>query len=177
MKRSLLTCLPLFGLTLALAACGGSAVGVATSTAGSVPAPVDKTAEKAAAPKESLDPLAVGGDLEAASVPAVVVTPAKELRPKSRGDLDAAMGLLKNASTPEGALKKVTARLGKPTWIEGGKKRVWIAKDGRSCHRFVLDADGQADLESATTTEWRMLTANAKQSACTGEIKRGGLGD
>ena len=40
------------------------------------------------------------------------------------------MKLLANESTPEGAAKKVTARLGKPTWIEGGKKRIWIAKDG-----------------------------------------------
>jgi hypothetical protein len=173
-------------------ACGGPSVGVASPSAASVvaapEAPVEKTAEKAgaahAAPasapapaKESLDPLSVGGDLEAAAVPKIVQTPAKELRPKSRADLEAAMALLKRETTLEGAAKKVTARLGKPTWIEGDKKRVWIAKDGKSCHRFVLDADGQADIETASTSEWRMLTALAKQSACTGEIKRGSLGD
>ncbi len=179
MKRSLLLCL------LALAACGGAPVSVTTPSAAAVPAaPVEKTADRAAAPtpapanaKESLDPLSVGGDLEAAAVPAIVQTPAKELRPKSRADLESAMKLMQNEATPEAAAKKITARLGKPTWIEGGKKRVWIAKDGKSCHRFVLDADGQADLETASTTEWRMLTALAKQSACTGEIKRGSLGD
>lgn len=176
----------LAGLTLA--ACGGSpaGVGVTTPSNAAVAAPVQQSADRsaAAAPPaapvkatESLDPLAVGGDLDAAMVPTVVMTPAKELRGKSRGDLDSAMALLKNESTPEGAAKKVTARLGKPTWIESGKKRVWIAKDGKSCHRFVLDNDGQADVETASMTEWRILTASAKQSPCTGEIKRGGLSD
>ena len=79
MKRTLLLCLPL------LAACGASPVGTTTPSAASVPAapprPVEKTAEKAGAAlpatKESLDPLSVGGDLEAAAVPTIVQTPAK----------------------------------------------------------------------------------------------------
>jgi hypothetical protein len=122
---------------------------------------------------EALDPLSVGGALEAASVPKIEQTPAKELRPKTRGDLEAAMAIVKNESTVERAVKRVTARLGKPTWIEDGMRRVWIAKDGKGCHRFVLDADGQADLESAQATEWRMLSALAQENACTGEIRRG----
>ncbi len=163
---------------LALAACGSPApVGVTTPSAAALPAPTPKVAEpQGKATKESLDPLAVDGALEAASVPTVVMTPAKEVRAKSRGELDSAMGVLKNASTPEEAAKKVTARLGKPTWTENGKKRVWIAKDGKSCHRFVLDGDGQADIETALASEWRMLSALAQQNACTGEIKRGSLG-
>ncbi|HEY8076509.1 MAG TPA: hypothetical protein VIF62_20435 [Labilithrix sp.] len=124
-------------------------------------------------PKESGDPLAVGGALEAASIPKIEKTPAKELRPKSRGDLEAAMAIVRTESTVERAVKRVTARIGKPTWTEDGKKRVWIAKDGKGCTRFVLDADGQADIENARVTEWRMLAATAQQNACTGEIRRG----
>ena len=171
MKRSLLLCLS-FGL---LVACGGSPAPVGVTTPSSAAIPAAPKAVAVEAPKESLDPLAIDSKLEASCVPTVVQTPAKELRPKSRGDLASAMALLKNESTPEGAVKRVTARLGKPTWIENGKKRVWVAKDGKSCHRFVLDADGQADVETASATDWRMLSALAQQNACTGEIRRGAL--
>lgn len=191
-------CLCLAPAVIALAACGGNPpVGVTTPSGAAVPAPTEKTPEQAAAPlpaapaapaapapapapakeKQSLDPLSVGSDLEAAAVPTIVQTPAKELRPQSRAGFESALKLMQGEGTPEAAAKKLTARLGKPTWIESGKKRVWIAKDGKSCHRFVLDADGQADLETASASEWRMLTALAKQNACTGEIKRGALGD
>ncbi len=158
-------------LALSLAACAAS------------PAPPpqqpEKTTTTSAAlvtkddPKESGDPLAVGGALEAASIPKIEQTPAKELRPKSRVDLEAAMAIVNKESTVDRAVKRVTARLGKPNWIEDGKRRVWIAKDGKGCHRFVLDADGQADIDSAAATEWRMLAATAQQNACTGEIRRG----
>lgn len=174
---ALLVVVSAFALASAVAACGGPAIGVTTPSNAAIarePAPpVEKTAESAT--KASLDPLAVDSALEAASVPKVEITPAKELRGKSRGDLDAAMRLLDGASTPEAAVKKITARLGKPTWIENGKKRVWIAKDGKSCHRFALDADGQAEIETAPGSDWRMLSATAQQNACTGEIRKGGL--
>ena len=39
--------------------------------------------------------------------------------------------------------------------------------------RLVLEADGPAEIETASKTEWRMLTATARQNPCTGEIKRG----
>ncbi len=159
-------------LALALAACA--------STSPPKAPPTDETTTTAAAlptthddPKEEGDPLAVGGALEAASVPKIERTPAKELRPKTRADLAAAMAIVDASSTVDGAVKRVTARLGKPTWIENGKRRVWIAKDGKGCHRFVLDADGQADLETASASDWRMLAATAQQNACTGEIRRG----
>lgn len=181
MNRALLVALA--AAPLVLAACGGATpVGVTVPSAASVPPPVAKEdgarAREAIGPaeKESLDPLSVGGSLEAAAVPTVAKTPAKELRPLSRGDLDSAMKILEGAGSPEAALKKIVARLGKPTWTENEKKRVWIAKDGKACHRFVLDNDGQADIESAPATEWRMLSANARQNACTGEIKKGDLG-
>jgi hypothetical protein len=171
MKRSLSLSLSVViaAASVLVAACGSPApVGVTTPSSATLPAP--KAAPEATT--KSLDPLAIDSAFEAAAVPTVVMTPAKELRGKSRGDLDSAMALLKNESTPEGALKKVTARLGKPTWIENGKKRVWIAKDGKSCHRFVLDSDGQADVETASASDWRMLSALAQQNACTGEIRR-----
>ncbi len=166
-------------LALSISACASApkppVENTTTTSAALTKADESKPAAKAAEPeaKEALDPLGVGGALEAASIPKIEQTPAKELRPKSRGDLEAAMALVKNASTLDVAVKRVTQRLGKPTWIENGKKRVWIAKDGKGCHRFVLDADGQVDLESAPATEWRMLSALAQQNACTGEIKRG----
>jgi len=152
---------------------------VACASSAPPPKEPEKTTTTSAAlvvkddPRESGDPLAVGGALEAASIPKIEKTPAKELRPKSRGDLEAAMAIVRSESTVERAVKRVTMRLGKPSWTEDGKKRVWIAKDGKGCHRFVLDADGQADIDSAPATEWRMLAATAQQNACTGEIHRG----
>ncbi len=163
---------------LVLAACGGAPqVGVTTPNAATVAPPVPKEdARVKETTPEALDPLNVGGSLDAASVPTIAKTPAKELRPLGRGDLEAAMKLLGGSATPEAALKKLVARLGKPTWTENEKKRVWIAKDGKNCHRFVFDSDGQADFESAPASEWRMLSATARQNACTGEIKKGDLG-
>ena len=154
------------------------AVSVAACASTPPPKPPEKVTTTSAAlvkeePKDNGDPLAVGGALEAASIPKIEQTPAKELRPKSRGDLEAAMAIVRSESTVERAVKRVTARLGKPNWTEDGKKRVWIAKDGKGCHRFVLDADGQADIDSAPASEWRMLAATAQQNACTGEIRRG----
>lgn len=176
-------------LALALAACAAAPVGVTVPSAADVPPPAAKEDARQARPveatepsakadekKESLDPLSVGGSLEASAVPNVVKTPAKELRPLSRVDLDQAMKVLEGAGSPDAAVTKLVARLGKPTWIENDKKRVWIAKEGKACHRFTLENDGQADIETAPATEWRMLSANAKQNACTGEIKKGDLG-
>jgi len=147
-----------------------------TTSAALTQAGHEKKADPAPAeqqPKEALDPLAVGGALEAGMIPKVEQTPAKELRPKSRADLEQAMSLVKSESTLDGAVKRVTQRLGKATWVEDGKKRIWVAKDGKTCHRFVLDADGQMEIETAQASEWRMLTTLDKQNACTGEIKRG----
>lgn len=174
-------------LVLGLAACAAAPVGVTVPSAADVPPPAAKEDARQARPvevpapatdekKESLDPLSVGGSLEASAVPNVVKTPAKELRPLSRVDLDQAMKVLEGAGDPDAAVKKLVARLGKPTWTENDKKRVWIAKEGKACHRFTLENDGQADIETAPATEWRMLSANAKQNACTGEIKKGDLG-
>lgn len=132
-----------------------------------------ENAETARAPREGLDPLAVNGTLEEAAIPKIELTPAKELRSKSHGDLEAGLAIVQKEKSFDGALKALTVRLGKPTWTENGQKRIWIAKDGKGCHRFVLDADGEVALESASMTEWRMLSALAQQNACTGEVRRG----
>lgn len=190
-KVSLLSVAP---LCLVLAACAGGApapaVSVTSANAGALPAPAKtedankatEATEASKAPgttetkKASHDPLAIDAELEAASIPTIELTPKKELSPRSRADFDAAVTTLANETSLEGAVKKLVARLGKPTWVEGGKRRVWIARDGKSCHRLVLDADGQAEVETAPASEWRMLTALAQQNACTGEIKKGSLG-
>lgn len=132
-----------------------------------------KSAKAAGEKKEGGDPLAMNDALEDGSIPKIEATPAKELRGKTRGDLDAALALVKTESTLEGATKKLTTRLGKPTWTENGSRRIWVAAAGAQCHRLVLEADGTVEVETASKNEWRMLAATAKQNPCTGEIKRG----
>ena len=139
-----------------------------------------ETAKKEARePREALDPLAMGSELEESSIPKTEITPASQVRAKSPGELNAALGVVKSESSVDGAAQKLTQRLGKPTWTESpkgsenAKRRVWVANTGAKCHRLVLEADGSVEVESASKTEWRMLTASARQNPCTGEIKRG----
>jgi hypothetical protein len=119
------------------------------------------------------DPLAMNDALEESNIPKIELTPAKEVRVKTRAELYSAMKLVENETSLDGAAKKLTARLGKPSWTENGTKRVWVAAAGAQCHRLVLEADGTAEVETASKTEWRMLTATARLNPCTGEIKRG----
>jgi hypothetical protein len=182
-------------LPLSLLACGSAQTTSqtrATSAALSVEAPEQKAtpteAEKWAEQKvreeaqkakgsgvaqKGGDPLAMNDALEESNIPKIELTPAREVHGKSRGDLDAAMKMLENESSVDGAAKKLTMRLGKPSWTENGKKRVWVATAGAQCHRLVLEADGTAEVETASKTEWRMITATARMNPCTGEIKRG----
>lgn len=193
MKRALL---PLCALALVVA-CGKPEPKTAATetTSADLPAPEghdeagrartegDKGAalgatEKAAAPADdasatSGDPLATDATLEAGSVPKIERTPAKEIRPKTRGMLDAAMKAAQSAKDIDGAVKMINARVGKPTWVENGQRRVWIASEKTQCHRLVLEMDGSLALETEPTSEWKMLSALTKQNACTGEIKRG----
>lgn len=134
-------------------------------------APVEKDAA-------ALDPLAMGSELEESSIPTIELTPRGQVRAKSPGELNAALGVVKTASSVEDAAKKLTQRLGKPSWTEApkgasAKRHVWVAGAGASCHRLVLEADGSVEVESASSSEWRMLAASARQNPCTGEIKRG----
>jgi hypothetical protein len=131
------------------------------------------------APRETSDPLAMNSELEESSIPSTEITPASQVRAKSPGELNAAVGVVKSETSVDGAAKKLTERLGKPNWSEApksamnAKRRVWVAAAGGQCQRLVLEADGTVEVETASKTEWRMLTASARQNPCTGEIKRG----
>jgi hypothetical protein len=145
----------------------------------SEPAPAQA---KSAAPekeneKESLDPLA-SSELEESSLPNTEITPPKQVRAKRPRELNAALASVKSARSVDEAVKKLTKRLGKPTWTETPKgssatRRVWVANAKNQCHRLVLEADGSVDVETMKKDDWRMLTATARQNPCTGEIKRG----
>ncbi len=119
------------------------------------------------------DPLAVDASLEAGAVPTIERTPAKELRAKTRGMLEAAMKAAQSAKDVDGAVKMIVARVGKPTWTEKGQRRVWVSAEKTQCHRLVLETDGSLELETQPASEWKMLSALTKQNACTGEIRRG----
>jgi hypothetical protein len=119
------------------------------------------------------DPLAVDASLEAGAVPTIEHTPAKQLRAKTRGMLEAAMKAAQSAKDVDGAVKMITARVGKPTWTEKGQRRVWVSAEKTQCHRLVLETDGSLELETQPVSEWKMLSALTKQNACTGEIRRG----
>ncbi len=155
-----------------------------TSQAIAVEAPAARSLEKepevevpapalAKSEPKSMDPLAIDASLEASSVPKIEVTPKKEVRAHNRGELAATATALQQDTSLEQATKHAVARLGKPTWIENGNKRVWVALDGAQCHRLVLAADGSVDLETVQKTERTMLSALARQNVCTGEIERG----
>lgn len=181
--------------SLALLACGSSQTASATRTTSAAltveadgepagPTTAEKWAEEKVLADAKLagggarasgggDPLAVDGALEDASIPKIERASAKELRAKGRSDLDAGMALVKSSSSVDDAVKKLTVRLGKPTWTENGARRIWVAAAGAQCHRLVLEADGSVEIETASKSEWRLLAATAKQNPCSGEIKRG----
>lgn len=182
---------------LVLAACGGAqkpAVQSAETTSASiaqaqtVEAPAPKSAAEAwaeskvakddAAPRtgtrEALDPLSEGAAMEAASIPKIEKTDKKLLRPKSRGELDAALSVVKTAASVDEAATKITARIGKPSWTENGQKRIWVAMDGARCHRLVLEGDGSVSLETVAKKDVIRLTTTARQDPCTGDIEKGG---
>lgn len=189
--------LPLSLLSLSsLVACGSTQTAEQTRTT-SAALTVEAPAQKAAGPTEAEkwaeqkvkeeaqkakasgisqkggDPLAMNDALEESNIPKIELTPAREVRGKSHGDLEAAMKMLANETSVDGAAKSLTVRLGKPSWTENGRKRVWVAMAGAQCHRLVLEADGTAEVETASKSEWRMITATARMNPCTGEIKRG----
>jgi hypothetical protein len=151
-----------------------------------VAAEVASSKKNAKESSEGADPLAMNSELEESSIPKMEMTPANQVRAKSPGELHAAMGVVKSASSVDGAAKKLTQRLGKPNWTESpkssssasgsgeaAKRRIWVATSGTQCQRLILEADGSVEVETASKTEWRMLAASARQNPCTGEIKRG----
>jgi hypothetical protein len=117
---------------------------------------------------QTLDPLALDGAVGA--LPKIVFTPAKELRHNSRASLEQALELIKDQETSEGAAARLAKALGKPTWIQDGKIRVWVVSDKTQCTRLVLRSDGTADLDGARASESTMVAPFAHQNLCTGQI-------
>jgi hypothetical protein len=136
------------------------------TTAPSLPPAVDPPST----PKPSGDPLGLDGAVGA--LPDVVFTPRAELRRNGLGDLKEALSLATRESAPDAAAAKITRRLGKPTWVENGSKRVWVVGNGRRCQRLVLRGDGAIDLDGALRSEWTMLSTFARQNMCSGEIEK-----
>ena len=135
-------------------------------------------AEAAAAPPPSLDaanadPLAVGEAIESAATTKVELTPVRELRRKTIRDLEDGRKIAENAETFEEAVQKLGVRLGKPTWVENGKKHVWVVRDSTHCYRLVLGADGSIETETVVANEMKMVSALSQQNACTGVIVNG----
>jgi hypothetical protein len=135
-------------------------------------------AEAAAAPARpsdgtAADPLAIGDAMESATTTKVELTPARLLRTKTVRDLEDGRKLAEAAPTFDEAAQKLGVRLGKPTWVENGKKRVWVVRDNTQCYRLVLDVDGSIETETVPLNETRMLSALSQQNACTGVVTNG----
>jgi hypothetical protein len=105
-------------------------------------------------------------------LPKIVVTPASQLRRKTRTDLERALAAAGHEATVDAAARRLVKRLGKPTWTEDNDKRVWVAVQGNACHRLVLRADGGMDIDGAAKNDWIMLSPVVRQNPCTGEIAK-----
>lgn len=119
------------------------------------------------------DPLAIGEGMASASTTNVEVTPVRQLRPKTVRDLEDGRKIAEKTDTFDEAVQKLKTRLGKPTWIENGKKHVWVVRDRTQCYRLVLDADGSIVTETVVADEMRMVSALSQQNACTGVVVNG----
>jgi hypothetical protein len=138
-----------------------------------------KMRAEAAAPPPSAtdaagaDPLAIGEGMASASTTNVEVTPVRQLRQKTVRDLEDGRKIAEKADTFDDAVQKLKSRLGKPTWVENGKKHVWVVRDRTHCYRLVLDADGSIETETVVADEMRMVSALSQQNACTGVVVNG----
>jgi len=111
--------------------------------------------------------------MESAVTTKIELTPARQLRTKSVRDLEDGRKIAEKAETYDEAVKKLVVRLGKPTWVEDGKKHVWVVRDSTHCYRLALGGDGSIETETVTPNDWRMLSALSQQNACTGAVKNG----
>jgi hypothetical protein len=125
------------------------------------------------------DPLAVEDGFDDENGPTIEVTPAARLRRRTSAQLDDALRFAPPVASGDAAARQLIHRLGEPTWTEAPKnsprtkRRVWVASvTEHQCHRLVLEPSGELVIESASTAEWRMLTALTDQNPCTGETKR-----
>jgi hypothetical protein len=106
------------------------------------------------------------------ALPEIVFTPKGELRKNGASDLKEAFALATRQSGTEAAATKLTKRLGKPTWVENGQRRVWVVGDAQQCQRLILNGDGSVDLDGAPRSEWTMLSTFARQNICSGQVER-----
>ncbi len=118
----------------------------------------------------ALDPLSTSDATEKG--PTIEMTPAREIRRKTKGDLEQALKLAEGASNVTEETNRLVARLGKPNWTEGGSRRVWVAREGAQCHRLVFEMGGALEIETVSSTESRMLSGVSRQNACTGKVER-----
>lgn len=131
--------------------------------------------EVAAAPPSApdaagADPMAIGEGMASATTTNVEVTPVRQLRTKTVRDLEDGRKIAEKAETFDDAVQKLKSRLGKPTWIENGKKHVWVVRDSTHCYRLILDVDGSIETETVVAGEMKMLSALSQQNACTGVV-------
>lgn len=104
-------------------------------------------------------------------LPNIVFTPENELRTNTEAKLNSAVKSIKNLTSASVVAASLTRTLGKPTWIEDDKTRVWVAREQTKCVRLVLQEDGSVDLESMRFTESKTLSGSARQNLCTGKIE------
>jgi glucose/arabinose dehydrogenase len=145
-----------------------SAASVATPASQASPQSAGADVSKEAAPQAKSEQVAAD---PAEPLPKIEFTPANELRQNTRAKLEGALKSIKGQTTAAGVTAVLTRSLGKPTWIEDEKTRVWTAMDATQCIRIVLQEDGSVDLEKMRTTETKVLSRAARQNLCTGKIE------
>lgn len=119
------------------------------------------------------DPMAIGEAMAAGPSTNVVLTPARQIRSKTVRDLEEGHQLAQKTETFDDAMKKLTVRLGKPNWVENGRKNVWVVRDATHCYRLILESDGSIETEKVVADEVRMLSALSQQNLCTGVVVNG----
>jgi hypothetical protein len=119
------------------------------------------------------DPMAIGDELESGVSTKIELTPPAQIRVKSIADLNDGRKLAEKTANYDEAVKTLRIRLGKPNWIENGKKQVWVARDATNCYRLTIGGDGTLESDTVPVGEWRMLSAYTQQNACTGATKGG----
>ncbi len=162
--------------------CGAAPSGPATSmtnnSAASVYVPTsqqDPNAHKTEAAKVAESPAKderASLDVAAEPLPMIVFTPPTELRANTRAKLDGALKAIKGQTTAAGVAAVLTRLLGKPTWIEDERTRVWVATDTTQCVRLVLQGDGSVDHEAMRSTESKSLSRTARQNLCSGQVEQ-----
>lgn len=149
---------------------------VTQSSAASVPpgeaAPKPATEQPAATPVVEKPAAAVAPVESDEPLPNIVFTPPSELRTSSRAKFNAALAAIKKLTTPSAAIASLTRSLGKPTWIEDEKVRVWVTREPTECVRIVVQDDGGVDFEVMRFTESKTISRSARQNLCSGEIEK-----